>query len=409
MNSDQSPNDHAHSSVYPIAICIVLVGFLMAVGFNSQYGGGFDAGRLGVTVEMTPDELVERYSQALDSGEIPDSYEGLLPTDVSLNNRAYLVKGAEGRLGIALKDANAVTYDSMYTRGNIDLLPLYKHLASLEDSSSPMVSGPIEDQGEASPSESKVQGGTAVNAEKYTSLSPEQAKKLEALLKKRFSDMDTPEEAPSARTVDTEAISETESLVFYSDRKIPKIGFNVEEEFLNDEQTRAQVKFMLQRIEQHGDSWSVVYPAKGEHRKTIAIFGDPTCPLCQRMHDFIPDLQEMGVKVHYMFYNRNLKSGQQPNRHAKAGNAIMERVWCADDSASALSDAMQGFLPKHPDCSTLSQRGKTVFPGNEHFLMGRILNMRGTPYTITDDGRVLVGFNSVTPTPFQNYVDRLGL
>lgn len=252
-----------------------------------------------------------------------------------------------------------------------------------------------------------------------------QLDELRALLKKRLqgegktsesstapdqseSSQEGPEAAPSG-TVDVSKIDENRTTVFYAGNEIPKIGYNTKEEMMSPDRRRAQVKMMLSKIAEKGESWSVVYPAKGETRKTIAIFGDPTCPFCQTLHEAIPTLQDMGVQVHYLFYNRNMASGSAIPASARAGNRLMQNAWCAGNSARALDHAMEGYMTPGVDCSNLDSQGKTAFPGNEHFLMGRILGMRGTPYTITDDGKVIVGLNSHARNPVRDYIERIGL
>lgn len=211
----------------------------------------------------------------------------------------------------------------------------------------------------------------------------------------------------SAR-VNVSKIQESKTAIYYLGQLLPKAGYNKDGEVLPRERKKAQVKLLMERIKQAGDKWSIHYPAQGDAKKTIAIFGDPTCPVCQALHQEIPKLQAAGVDVYYMFYNRNLAPHTVGSAASRKSDGIMTNVWCSADNAAALDEAMEGYAIRPQSCDTLEEMGRTAYPGNEHYLLGRIIDMKGTPYTITDDGEIIGGYNSRARQP-DDFLSRIGI
>jgi protein-disulfide isomerase len=216
------------------------------------------------------------------------------------------------------------------------------------------------------------------------------------------------EAAPNIAKINVEKIQESKTALYYIGKLLPKAGFNSDGEVMTKERKKAQVKIMIDRIKTAGETWSVYYPANGEVKKTIAVFGDPTCPYCKKLHEHIPELQANGVDVYYMFYNKNLSPQSVGSRAAVNSDRLMTNVWCSDDSPQALNDAMNGYAIRDQSCDGLKEQGKTNYPGNSHWLMGRIIDMKGTPYTITDGGEIVVGFSNRSPQP-RTFLSRIGL
>lgn len=215
----------------------------------------------------------------------------------------------------------------------------------------------------------------------------------------------------SKTQINVSQLSETQTGLYYKGTLLPKVGYDSEGKPVGRQIKAEQVKVMLERIKQAGDSWSILYPAEGPVKRTIAIFGDPGCPVCQKLHRYIPDLQRAGVEIYYLFYNRQLSPHTVGSPRAEATNTTMKNIWCAADSASALDHAYgnRGQYNEFTDCSTLSAQGKSEFPGDAHFLMGRLINMEGTPYAITDEGEIVNGFATRGASQPMTYLRRLGL
>lgn len=199
-------------------------------------------------------------------------------------------------------------------------------------------------------------------------------------------------------------LRETEEALYYKGQKIPKVGYGMDGSKLPAIKKREQVAKMVDRISRLGDEWSVIYPAIGEEKKKIAIFSDPTCPFCQELHKQMPKLQKAGVTIHHMFYNRHLSPSSIAEPHVVNVDKNLANAWCADNPGKMLDSIYKGYAV--PDTECASERAS--YPGNEHYFMGRLINMRGTPYTITSDGRVIAGYDMGGHQPL-SFLRELGL
>lgn len=211
----------------------------------------------------------------------------------------------------------------------------------------------------------------------------------------------------SPNQVNVQAIRETRTAVFYKDQRIPKAGFDMNGDPVSEEQKKAQVKGIMDRIVQMDDYWSVVYRAKGEEKKKIAVFSDPTCPYCKKLHENVPELQEAGVTVYHLFYNRSMAPNTVGDPKVVRINDALESAWCSENPNEAINSLYDGY--SIPPASCESTEGKIEFPGNEHYLMGRIIDMSGTPYTITEDGDIIAGFDVKGAPQPRSFLKAIGL
>lgn len=211
----------------------------------------------------------------------------------------------------------------------------------------------------------------------------------------------------SDNQVNVQAIRETKNAVFYKNERIPKIGYDLNGNPITEDQKRAQVKGIMDRIVQMDDYWSVVYRAKGEEKKKIAVFSDPTCPYCKKLHEIVPELQQAGVTVYHLFYNRSMAPNTVSEPKVIQINEALENAWCSANPNEAIDSLYEGYAIPEADCSDVE--GRIDFPGNEHYLMGRIIDMSGTPYTITEDGKVIPGFSIRGVSQPQAFLRDIGL
>lgn len=211
----------------------------------------------------------------------------------------------------------------------------------------------------------------------------------------------------SNNQVNVMAIRETRNAVYYKDKRIPKVGFDIDGNQVSEERAKAQVKGIMDRVIQMGDYWSVVYKAKGVEKKRIAVFSDPTCPYCKKLHEYVPDLQEAGVTVYHLFYNRSMAPNTVSDPKVVRVNDALENAWCSTNPNEAIDSIYEGYAIPEASCSDRSE--KIEFPGNEHYLMGRIIDMQGTPYTITEDGIVIPGFDTKGAPQPQSFLRAIGL
>lgn len=123
------------------------------------------------------------------------------------------------------------------------------------------------------------------------------------------------------------------------------------------------------------DSNTIVYPARGETAHTITVFTDIDCPYCRKLHQEMGELNDRGITVRYMLYPR---AGVPSKSYDKAVS-----VWCAEDRNAAMDDAKAGRPTPKRDCDT---------PIAGHMSLAREVGLTGTPYTVTDTGRVVSGY-----------------
>jgi thiol:disulfide interchange protein DsbC len=84
----------------------------------------------------------------------------------------------------------------------------------------------------------------------------------------------------------------------------------------------------------------------------------------------------MGIEVHYLAYPR---TGPDTESWTKA-----EKVWCAENRNTALTDAkLGGHVPEESCDST---------PVESHYDLGNLVGVRGTPAVFSADGQQLGGY-----------------
>ncbi|MEN1728922.1 MAG: DsbC family protein [Pseudomonadota bacterium] len=113
-------------------------------------------------------------------------------------------------------------------------------------------------------------------------------------------------------------------------------------------------------------------PTDPDHE--VLVFTDTDCGYCRRLHDVIDSYIEAGIAVRYAAFPR-----------AGIGSSTYDdlvSVWCADDANAAMNQAQRGqrLQPAHCDA-----------PVEQHFELGRMMGVTGTPYIITATGEMFGG------------------
>ncbi|MFT5708791.1 MAG: thiol:disulfide interchange protein DsbC, partial [Oceanospirillaceae bacterium] len=121
----------------------------------------------------------------------------------------------------------------------------------------------------------------------------------------------------------------------------------------------------------------IIYEAIGQQKASVTVFTDITCYYCQKLHKAIPELQENGVTVKYMAFPR---AGSESDVGKQ-----MSAIWCAKDSARALTDAKSGRKIDSSKCND---------PVAKQFLLGQQLGVNATPTLFTEEGVKIAGFAS---------------
>ncbi len=123
-----------------------------------------------------------------------------------------------------------------------------------------------------------------------------------------------------------------------------------------------------------GEDNMVVF-APQQVQSTITVFTDVTCPYCVKLHNEVGTLNAAGIKLRYLAFPR-----------AGVGSSSYDQmvsVWCADDPLAAMTDAKSGRQVKPERCDN---------PVTEHYQMGQLLGISGTPTIILEDGSVIGGY-----------------
>jgi thiol:disulfide interchange protein DsbC len=127
-------------------------------------------------------------------------------------------------------------------------------------------------------------------------------------------------------------------------------------------------------------------PSKPKH--VVTVFTDIDCGYCRRMHDQVPEYNQLGIAIEYLFFPR-----------AGAGSEAWDKavsVWCSDDRRKALTDAKAGREIDRKECSN---------PIEEEYALGARVGVTGTPMIIAANGQQLGGY--VPPEQLLQRLDAL--
>jgi thiol:disulfide interchange protein DsbC len=118
---------------------------------------------------------------------------------------------------------------------------------------------------------------------------------------------------------------------------------------------------------------------KGKGQRVMAVFEDPNCPYCRKLHETLRGIDNVTVYTFLM----NILSDDSA---AKSKN-----IWCAADRAQAWQDWMLAAKPAP------SAPAGCVTPNEQVLALGRKLHLQGTPTIYFADGsRSGSGFDAAT-------------
>ena len=127
-------------------------------------------------------------------------------------------------------------------------------------------------------------------------------------------------------------------------------------------------------IERLGEDSMIIFaPEKTEH--TLTVFTDVDCGYCAKLHSQMAELNDYGIKVRYLAFPRAGIPSENYDR--------MVSVWCADDVQEAMTRAKL-----HRQVTTK----KCANPVRDHFNMGQLVRVNGTPTLILEDGQIYPGY-----------------
>jgi len=126
------------------------------------------------------------------------------------------------------------------------------------------------------------------------------------------------------------------------------------------------------------DGDKIVYAPQGEVKATINVFTDTTCPYCRKLHEEIPQLNEMGIQVNYLAYPR---AGFGSPAYKE-----MQSIWC-QPAGKARAEAMHASKTgSRVDAKTCTN------PVMEQMALGQAVGVNGTPAIVLEDGTLIPGY-----------------
>ena len=136
----------------------------------------------------------------------------------------------------------------------------------------------------------------------------------------------------------------------------------------------ARNKARLDSVESLGEDTMIVFsPESPQH--TVTVFTDVDCGYCAKLHSEMQSYLDLGIRIRYLAFPR---AGVGSESYQK-----IVSVWCADDQHEAMTEAKAGrpIAPK-----------KCLNPVTEHYEMGQMVGVRGTPTIVMEDGGVIPGY-----------------
>ena len=119
---------------------------------------------------------------------------------------------------------------------------------------------------------------------------------------------------------------------------------------------------------------------RGSGPQKLAVFFDPDCPWCRKLHDQLTSLKD--VDIYAIMYP---VEGLHPNAKHKAATIL-----CSTDPLEALGMVMEGkALPENTDQACLNKAATSI---SQVEAFARDHNIHGTPTLVAPDGRVRPGF-----------------
>ena len=132
----------------------------------------------------------------------------------------------------------------------------------------------------------------------------------------------------------------------------------------------------------------IVFSPKGETRGYINVFTDVTCFYCRKLHQEVPALNAKGIEVRYLAYPR---AGVGSDGYKKLVTA-----WCAEKPTETLTRLKAD--------ETVAEKSCADNPITAQFALGQEVGVRGTPAIVTQDGRLISGYQ-----PADQLIVNLGL
>ena len=119
---------------------------------------------------------------------------------------------------------------------------------------------------------------------------------------------------------------------------------------------------------------SIDFVSKNE-RHRIKVFTDISCAYCRLFHSEIEKYLDKGITVQYLGFPRDGLEGEVFKN--------MQSAWCSNNRKESLTKLKLGEEFKKELCQN---------PIKEHFRIGSLIGITGTPTIVLDDGRKFSGY-----------------
>ncbi|MFM7273847.1 MAG: DsbC family protein [Gammaproteobacteria bacterium] len=110
-------------------------------------------------------------------------------------------------------------------------------------------------------------------------------------------------------------------------------------------------------------------------KATIAVFTDIDCGYCRKLHQEVPELNRLGIAVHYLAFPR---AGIGSPSYRKLVTA-----YCAEDRGDALTRLKRGENLPDRQCDN---------PVESQYMLGQRIGVEGTPALVLEDGTLIPGY-----------------
>lgn len=118
-----------------------------------------------------------------------------------------------------------------------------------------------------------------------------------------------------------------------------------------------------------------VFPAPGKRKAVVHVFTDVDCTFCRKLHLEMAAINALGIEVRYLAYPR---AGIGSRSYQKIVSA-----WCSDDRNLAITELKLGNSIPDRTCEN---------PVADHYELGSLVGVTGTPAIVTEDGRLIPGY-----------------
>ena len=112
-----------------------------------------------------------------------------------------------------------------------------------------------------------------------------------------------------------------------------------------------------------------------KERYRIKVFTDVSCAYCRLFHSEIEEYLEKGITVQYLGFPRDGLEGKVFNN--------MQSAWCSNNKKQSLTKLKLGEEIKKELCQN---------PIREHFRIGSLIGITGTPTIVLGDGTKFPGY-----------------